>query len=219
MAHDFDKYRGSVDPVRLERRIRGAMSSGCNRMELSTQEMAELLLAIQERNDYRDRLDLEADQYREIRRSTKDASLVAIATSHESAIRNMLDGKPAERMATIIDFEPEAQKLVDADRESMNSWREGYRRLATSAPGEEFLVQWKVSPFNYDQIEQFLQGTCNSEDEVAAAFDIPAEAVLEVLPSLDIERCETCGWWCERSEMELVGVEETCEDCRADEEE
>lgn len=63
-----------------------------------------------------------------------------------------------------------------------------------------------------DEIYQYLLGSCKSEFDAAEAFGVDAESILSITSQLDIERCETCSWWCETGELD---EENNCEDCRS----
>lgn len=62
-----------------------------------------------------------------------------------------------------------------------------------------------------------LQGTCQSLQAVLERHGL--EDTEEVTQAIDAEVfcCETCDWWCERSE-ESVGSPGNCDECEPDEE-
>jgi hypothetical protein len=65
------------------------------------------------------------------------------------------------------------------------------------------------------KVAEELQGTCNTLDSVLEEYGLDVgELTLELCQDLDeiTMMCDTCGWWCEPSEMEG----DTCEDCRDD---
>lgn len=68
-----------------------------------------------------------------------------------------------------------------------------------------------------EQIIEDLKGTCDSLDGVCGNYDIDSmDLSIDELEQLDQEifNCETCGWWCETSEMSED--ENVCEDCFED---
>jgi hypothetical protein len=71
----------------------------------------------------------------------------------------------------------------------------------------------KVSTEMMKEIAEELRGTCGTldaklEERGLSEDDIP-QTLLQDL-DMDVMCCETCGWWCEPSEMDSEGV---CDDC------
>lgn len=68
-----------------------------------------------------------------------------------------------------------------------------------------------LSDAEKNEIAEGLNGTSGVYDATfCEKFKITPEVLEQVLEEKEIERCESCGWWCEASEME----EGNCEDCR-----
>jgi hypothetical protein len=65
-----------------------------------------------------------------------------------------------------------------------------------------------------NKLIEYLQGSCVSLSEACDTFEIDEDTLSrEELQELDnqIFNCETCGWWCEISEMQEE--EHICNDC------
>lgn len=73
---------------------------------------------------------------------------------------------------------------------------------------------------NWAEVADYANGSCNSEADIAAAFDMEQadeDRIGEVLhDEYDLAVCNQCGWWCE---LGTVGncptgeCEQTCDDC------
>lgn len=70
-------------------------------------------------------------------------------------------------------------------------------------------------PKTADEIAEELRGTAESLEAVCEHFEM-AEAVNDESFCSEIDQlvfcCDTCGWWCEQSEMS-EDEEWVCEDC------
>lgn len=72
------------------------------------------------------------------------------------------------------------------------------------------------------EIAEYLEGTCNSIEQVLNAFGIKPTKVIqeqleEYLADEGPQRCSVCDWGCEFSELEEnEQYELVCEDCRND---
>jgi hypothetical protein len=65
------------------------------------------------------------------------------------------------------------------------------------------------------KISEAVAGTCMGEHEMADEFDCDYDDILDAIVEIgEVERCTTCGWWCEIHELELVNDEHTCQECQ-----
>ncbi|QIG68128.1 hypothetical protein EVB55_193 [Rhizobium phage RHph_Y68] len=68
-----------------------------------------------------------------------------------------------------------------------------------------------------EEISESLRGTCKSLEEVLDFYEMDdAENDIEFLRDIDdkVFCCETCGWWCEISEVcDTVGHTLICLEC------
>ncbi|MAX51627.1 MAG: hypothetical protein CMH22_16135 [Methylophaga sp.] len=62
---------------------------------------------------------------------------------------------------------------------------------------------------------EYLAGTCNSLDDAVDELGVDYAEACEVLAEEELQICETCGWWSETSEMEIIDDEYVCHDCLA----
>ncbi len=62
------------------------------------------------------------------------------------------------------------------------------------------------------EIASHLEGTSGSYDgAVMNEHGIDVSELEEIMSEHGIERCETCGWWCETSEFD---ENQNCADCQ-----
>lgn len=67
-----------------------------------------------------------------------------------------------------------------------------------------------------EQIREALEGTCLSTSEAADRLGLSEYTVVTNIVTADIERCETCSWWVDVSETDIVDDEHMCEECQND---
>lgn len=68
------------------------------------------------------------------------------------------------------------------------------------------------------QVEGLLAGSSRPASDAADEFCLDEDQVNQIMADAGHEVCETCGWWCEEDELDVVDDEYVCEDCREDEE-
>lgn len=71
----------------------------------------------------------------------------------------------------------------------------------------------QVDAFTRDEVEAFLAGSCKTAYEAAEAFGLDEDHVGAIMTDCGHERCETCGWWCEDDEIDIVDDEYICAGC------
>lgn len=66
----------------------------------------------------------------------------------------------------------------------------------------------------YQEIADYMLGTCNSTSSAEQMFNVSEDIVLEACTEHEVELCDDCGWWCELHELD-DGEEGTlvCIDC------
>lgn len=65
----------------------------------------------------------------------------------------------------------------------------------------------------YSELPHALLGTCDTLEEVCEREGLHVSIAENFIATSEIERCDSCGWWCELNEMDEDNV---CEDCRED---
>lgn len=67
------------------------------------------------------------------------------------------------------------------------------------------------------EIESLLAGSCRPAIDAAEAFGLDEDDVGEIMTDAGHEMCVTCGWWHEEGDIDVVGGEHVCIDCRGEE--
>jgi len=113
-----------------------------------------------------------------------------------------------------IDPTSDIDKLLEDGPADPQTWRDGHKLVDLGGGRPYALVEHKVRLIDPDDFYAALSGSCQSADDLAEEWEIPITAALDLIAKSEVEQCTTCGWWCDKSELEIVDDEPTCEDCR-----